>query len=224
MAVAAPAALQNDFGGHLANWLRQQGYAMPAAAPGFAFDHPKGATSTHDRGIRFSQAWKPQIEGLAGRYGTRGRMSGQEVSTLQTLLHEMLHQPLVNREPGWYNAANNNQRLWEEAAAEQAADDLLPAAAKQLFGYHYQPGARALATDPAVRDRSQRQRAYRAWSTLSSGSRNFQERGARVARRGFLNASTAERGQMLAAPPAARPKPILAPRKRVAGPDRPPGY
>ena len=217
-----PAALPNDFGGHVANWLRSQGYAIPATAPGFSFGHSKGATSTHDRGIMFSPAWKPQIEGLASRYGTRGRMSGQQVDALQTLLHEMLHQPLVNREPGWYDAATNDQRLWEEAAAEQAAQDLLPAAAKQLFGYHYQPDKRrSLATDPEVRDRSERQRVYRAWSTLSSGSRNFQERAARVARRSFLNAPTGQRAQMLAAPPKPRPKPL--PRGRMAGPDRPPG-
>jgi hypothetical protein len=196
-------ALPNDFGGHVTNWLNKQGYAIPAP-PAFSFDpNLTGATSTHDRGIIFSREWQAPIQNLATRYGKRGRMDKSQVGALQTLLHEMLHQPLVHREPDWYNAASNDQRLWEEAAANQAASDLLPAAAKQLFGFHYQPPRAKNAFEsshPAVRDRTKRQRAYRQWSTLSSGSKNYQDRAARLARRKFLNASTADRATMLAAP------------------------
>lgn len=219
----APAPLPNDFGGHLANWLRQQGYAMPATAPGFSFGYEQpGATSTHDRGILFNPAWREQVMSLAGRYGKRGPLKPRQVEAFEKLLHEMLHQPLVQREPGWYGAASNDQRLWEEAAAEQASQDLLPAALKQLFGFNRplaRRGARALDRDPVLADRTARQRAYRQWSTLASGSSDFQKRPARLERRDFLNASTDERGRMLASVPMGPAR-----RRQAPGPDRPPGY
>ena len=196
--------LANDFGGHLTNWLNRQAYMMPAP-PTFSFDYEQsGATSTHDRGIRFNPSWRGHVNSLASRYGKRGRLQPGHMEALEKILHEMLHQPLVHREPGWYNAATPDQRLWEEAAAEQASQDLLPAAAKQLFGYHYQP-ARAKnafqSTHPELRDRAKRERAYRQWSTISTGSKTYQDRAARLARRKFLNASTADRAQMLASVP-----------------------
>lgn len=219
--IAPPAALPNDLGGHLRNWLAKVGYAMPATAPGFSFDYEQpGATSTHDRGIRFNPAWQGSVTSLAGRYGRRGPLKRGQVEAFEKLLHEMLHQPLMHREPGWYDAASNDQRLWEEVAAEQASQDLLPAALKQLFGYRLptpRRGARALDRDPVLADRSARQRAYRQWSTLASGSSDFQKRSARLKRRDFLNALPADRAGMLASVP-------MGPaRKRMGAPDRPPG-
>lgn len=226
----AAAALPNDFGGNLRNWLARVGYAMPATAPGFSFDWGQpGATSTAAQGIRFSPKWQKDVEGLSSRYGTRGAMNQSQLETLRIMLHEMLHQPLEQREPTWYGGATPDQRLWEEAAAEQSAQDLLPAAAKQLFGYHYVPGKSPYTVRESTGDRAGRQTALRQWSTLSSGSRNFQDHAARVARRNFLNASTSDRAQMLAALPAPRPKPLpagsLRPKstRAVLGPDRPPG-
>lgn len=195
---------------------------MPATAPGFSFDYEQpGATSTHDQGIRFNPAWQGSVASLAGRYGKRGPLKPRQVEAFEKLLHEMLHQPLVTREPGWYNGASNDQRLWEEAAAEQASQDLLPAALKQLFGYRMpapRRGARSLDRNPVLADRSARQKAYRQWSTLASGSSDFQKRPARLARRDFLNASTEQRGRMLASVPMG---PARASR-RMPGPDRPP--
>jgi hypothetical protein len=201
------------FGASLADWLTNRaGYAMPDPNVGFSFsDAIEGATSTHDRGIIFSREWEPEVKRLSGRFGRRGQLGKRDMSTLKTVLHEMLHQPLVHREPDWYGTASNGERLWEEAAAVQAADDLLPAAARQLFGHRAMParpdaprGARVNLrrtqqkpqVDPLVADRTERERAYQQLSVFGSGAKRYTDPVARRWRRDHLNASTAIRNQM----------------------------
>ena len=74
-------ALSGDFDGHLYNWLNRVGYAMPARVPvafGEARSGPSSnrATSRRDR-IEFSNAERPALEALAGRYGRRGALGDQ---------------------------------------------------------------------------------------------------------------------------------------------------
>jgi hypothetical protein len=124
-------------------------------------------------------------------------------------MHEFLHQPLMHREPDWYGAATNDQRLWEEAAAEQGANDLLPAAARQLFGHVARPAGPDVPVglkvkmrkpkarvNPAVADRAERERAYQQLSVFGSGAKRYEDRAARQWRRAFLNASTTDRQRM----------------------------
>ena len=217
----------------LANYLGSVGYGMPnqnvslrfASDPRGGYTEGRvGALSSRD-GITFSDNCRPFVKRLSKRYGKRGQLGSADLSTLTTVIHEMLHQPLMQRTPDWYGHATKDQRLWEEAAAQQGAQDLLAPVAFKMFGSRVLDPFKVRGLGTKASERSARMKAYRQWSTLASGSRNYRDPAARRMRRKFQTASPEERAQMLAAPPLPRPKPLPKKHSRaVSGPDRPPGY
>jgi hypothetical protein len=213
--VTNPAPLVNDFGSHLANWLGSVGYRIPDPKVGYSFGLERddvGAVSSRDRGIIFNPEMERRVWNLSSRYGQRGRLDEEHLGTLRLMLHELMHQPLMHREPEWYGAASNEDRLWEEAAAEQAAADLLPAAARQLFGsvIPAEPKkplklrVRRPKQEPPPTERTQRERAYQQLSVFGSGAKTYRDRPARQWRRQFQTSDTATRARMRAEAEARR--------------------
>lgn len=201
-----PANLPHDFGGNLANWLAKAGYGIPYRPSVEYADEVRGgpqlsavgAASPQGR-VFFSPKWQGAITGLASQYGTRGKPLPGGSEPLRLALHELLHQSMAQREPDFYDKADDNWRMWEEAAVEQGARDLMAPAMKQLFNLRFDPS-----TYKGEPEYAARQKAYRQLSVFGSGAKNDQGRKARVWRRKFVNASSDDRKSMYDAAMAAR--------------------
>lgn len=212
----APAALPQDFGGHLRNFLARVGYSVPQVPMGFGeAGGGNRAISDRDR-IEFRTSEQPTIEALSSRYGRRGQLGREDQQALRLMLHELMHQPLMSREPDWYGNQAPDSRLWEEAAAEQASRDVLPAVLRQMFGSHFDESAYR-----APDDYGRRVKAYQQLSVIGSGARKHQDRAARVWRRRYVNESTAGRQRMMDEANAARASWTRPTRQASA---RAPGY
>lgn len=137
-----PPLTQAQFVGHMANWLRRNGFpirdtqVMPDAelqarrALGnqghYAFALP-GV-------VAFDQAG-PDVANVAARYGRRGRLNTRQLAGAQVALHELIHQMRYGRTPDFYTDTNSGPGWWEEAATEAAARDLMPNFTRELFGH-----------------------------------------------------------------------------------------
>lgn len=192
-------SLPGDFEGNLFNWLNAQGYAIPQKFT-VGFGDARGNRGfSNSAGVQFSEAERPNVEALASRYGRRGPIDPRLQSTLSLMIHEALHQSTAQREPGFWDTEGADTREWEEAAVEQSARNLLPAAMKQMFG------ARFNEQDYAVPTFFQQPvKAFRQLSTFGSGAKSYKDRSARLWQRQFQQGDVATRRQMLDQANAAR--------------------
>lgn len=195
----APAALPNDFAGHLYNWLNSNGYAIPRKF-NIGFGGARGNRGfSNSSGVQFSTDEQPNIEALSSRYGKRGPIDPNLQSTLSLMLHEALHQSTAQRDAGFWDTQPKPMLDWEEAATEQSARNLLPAAMRQLFGARFSPSAYQVPTFF-----QQDEKAYRQLSTFGSGAKNYKARPARLWQRKFQQSDAGTRQQMLDQATAAR--------------------
>lgn len=195
----APAPLPNDFAGHVYNWLNQNGYAIPRKFS-VGFGGARGNRGfSNSSGVQFSEDEQPNIAALASRFGTHGPLNPKLQSTLSLMLHESLHQSTAQRDPTFFDTQPKPMVDWEEAATEQSARNLLPAAMKQLFGARFDPSAYAVPTFF-----QQDEKAFRQLSTFGSGAKNYKARPARLWQRKFQQSDAASRQQMLDQATAAR--------------------
>lgn len=188
-----------DFAGNLYNWLGQNGYAIPRKFQ-VGFGDARGNRGVSGAsGVEFSNAEQPNVEALSARYGTRGPIDPRLQSTLSLMLHESLHQSTAQRDPTFFDTQPKDMVDWEEAATEQSARNLLPAAMKQLFGARFNEADYAVPTFF-----QQSEKAYRQLSTFGSGAENYTARPARLWQRQFQQADAPTRQQMIDQATAAR--------------------
>lgn len=216
--------LPNDLGGHLANWLRRVGYnvqtpkevvfvddfgdfttTIPGEDEPSSANDPRVGALSGAMGVHIGPSWQPSVSRLAQLYGDRNRpMDQADLDAVDLLNHELIHQLRV-KDGGWAPGYTTDDLLWEEAAAQQAADDLRAAVAKQMFGHTYKKprmpkwpdrheDVRRAQSNP---DRRDRQIAYRQLSVFGSGAGKYTDRDARLWRRKFANVGGDERARMI---------------------------
>lgn len=188
----------NTLASHLRNFMSQRGFPVRDFTTGVGL-HPSRlvneALGTSNPGdVLLSPGLGPGLQSLQNRYGKqRGRLNDKELSALQVLSHEILHQMRYGRSPDVYNTPQGQE--FEEAATEATTQDILPIITAKLFG-HKMPSAKPPAGNKREVFYPGEVKNLRQLSVFGSGAKQFTDYNARVWRRNFLHADAPTRNQM----------------------------
>lgn len=198
-----PAQVQT-LNGHLANWLRRNGYPIrdfqvvargeqPEMNPAFGGYAGVALPGTVSFG---GPSGMRDVTAAAARYGKRGKTTASQQAGIELMMHEALHQMRYGRTP---QVNEGDGAYWEEAATESAARDALPALMAQLYGDRV--STISLRSRNAAHDEAgayaENVKRLQQLSTFATGAGNYTTRPARVWRRSFLHADAATRQAML---------------------------
>lgn len=190
----------NNLAGHVRNWLAQVGF--PVRDFRVSYDDVINMPDAYAQAgvVGFGLRGRPGIESLAARYGRRGRLDPQQIEASRQVLHEGVHQMQWGRNSysgqadGQVYDPSSGPLMWEEAAAEAVARDLLPIFTAKMFGHKLPPAQVREARDPG--EYPHQVKALRQLSVFGSGAGKWNQRPARVWRRQFLHAEPVVRDRM----------------------------
>ena len=188
-----------DLGGHMYNWLQRVGFPVrdftteygnlggPQTASGYALPGRVG----------IDPRLRGDLDSVAARLGTRGKLTKQQIEALRVLTHESVHQMRYGRTPevAVGGSAVGTPGGYEEAATEAVTQDLLPIFTAKMYGDRL-PGARKRAATDGLAY-GEHVNNLRQLSVFGSGAKKYTDYNARVWRRSFLHADAAKRQELV---------------------------
>jgi len=179
----------DQFAQRITAWLRAHGYPVDNFVIGDVPDYVAAGGLSMDGIVELSPGAAQQVRLAAARMGRRSTSVGPEaLYGLALMIHEALHNISASRWASRYSTTEHQE--WEEGAVEAVARDLLPGAAKKLWGANVMMDWTGAGYDNLVA-------RVRTWSSAATHS-PWRSSAARAWRGAFLRADIETRKQMVA--------------------------